>query len=44
MTTPPPPQPSAGWYPDPTGKPGQMYWDGEAWHRESGLRAATTDI
>jgi hypothetical protein len=32
MTTPPPPQPSAGWYPDPTGKPGQMYWDGEAWH------------
>jgi hypothetical protein len=33
MTTPPPPQPSAGWYPDPTGKPGQMYWDGEAWHR-----------
>jgi Protein of unknown function (DUF2510) len=33
MTSPPPPQPSAGWYPDPTGKPGQMYWDGEAWHR-----------
>ena len=33
MTTSPPPQPPAGWYPDPTGKPGQMYWDGEAWHR-----------
>lgn len=32
MTTPPPPQPSAGWYPDPTGKPEQMYWDGERWH------------
>jgi Protein of unknown function (DUF2510) len=29
MAAPPPP----GWYPDPTGKPGQMYWDGEAWHR-----------
>ena len=23
--------PSAGWYPDPTGKPGQKYWDGQAW-------------
>ena len=33
MTTSPPPQPPAGWYPDPTGKPGEMYWDGEAWHR-----------
>lgn len=32
MTTSPPPQPPAGWYPDPTGKPGEMYWDGEAWH------------
>jgi hypothetical protein len=21
----------AGWYPDPTGKPGQSYWDGSAW-------------
>lgn len=31
MTTPPPPP--AGWYPDPTGEPGQMYWDGKAWHR-----------
>lgn len=20
-----------GWYQDPTGKPGQMYWDGEQW-------------
>ena len=33
MTTSPPPQPPAGWYPDPTGKPGEMYWDGETWHR-----------
>jgi hypothetical protein len=24
-------QPSPGWYPDPSGKPGQMYWDGERW-------------
>ena len=24
-------QPSAGWYPDPSGKPGQMYWDGQQW-------------
>jgi hypothetical protein len=22
---------SPGWYPDPTGKPGQTYWDGSAW-------------
>lgn len=29
---PPPPLPPAGWYPDPTGKPGQAYWDGRAWH------------
>jgi hypothetical protein len=21
----------AGWYPDPTGLPGQKYWDGSAW-------------
>ena len=25
-------QPEAGWYPDPAGKPGQMYWDGQQWH------------
>jgi hypothetical protein len=24
-------QPPAGWYPDPSGKPGQMYWDGQKW-------------
>lgn len=29
MTTRPPP---AGWYPDPSGKPGQTYWDGLRWH------------
>jgi Protein of unknown function (DUF2510) len=23
----------AGWYPDPNGEPGQMYWDGRGWHR-----------
>lgn len=29
MTTPPP---AADWYPDPSGKPGLMYWDGRQWH------------
>lgn len=29
MTTQPP---APDWYPDPSGQPGQMYWDGEAWH------------
>jgi hypothetical protein len=28
MTTQPP---AADWYPDPTGKPGMMYWDGQQW-------------
>jgi hypothetical protein len=27
MTQPVPP----GWYPDPSGKPGQMFWDGQRW-------------
>lgn len=27
--------PPAGWYPDPHGGPGQMYWDGEQWHAET---------
>ncbi|MDA0251727.1 MAG: DUF2510 domain-containing protein [Actinomycetota bacterium] len=30
MTT--PATPPAGWYPDPTGKPGNLYWDGAQWH------------
>jgi TM2 domain-containing membrane protein YozV len=25
------PQPAAGWYPDPSGGPGQKYWDGGQW-------------
>ena len=30
---PQPPQPLApGWYPDPSGKPGMLYWDGRGWH------------
>jgi hypothetical protein len=29
MTTPPSPLP--GWYPDPSGAPGQRYWDGSKW-------------
>jgi hypothetical protein len=24
-------QPAPGWYPDPTGGPGQRYWDGAQW-------------
>jgi serine/threonine kinase PknH len=31
MTT----QRPADWYPDPTGQPGQKYWDGTAWHSEA---------
>jgi hypothetical protein len=31
MTTPPP---AADWYPDPSGKPGLMYWDGQRWHTD----------
>jgi hypothetical protein len=26
--------PPAGWYPDPNGGPGQVYWDGQRWHTE----------
>jgi len=29
-----------GWYPDPSGKPGQMYWDGQQWHQD---QTSTTD-
>jgi len=25
------PNPPAGWYPDPSGAPGQRYWDGQQW-------------
>ncbi len=28
----PPTGPPPGWYADPSGKPGQMYWDGQRWH------------
>jgi hypothetical protein len=31
MTTQPP---GADWYPDPSGKPGLMYWDGRQWHKD----------
>lgn len=33
-------QPSAGWYPDPSGQPGQMYWDGQQWHANAPATAA----
>jgi hypothetical protein len=39
MTTPLPP---AGWYPDPTGKSSQMYWDGRGWHTPSPAIPAMT--
>lgn len=29
--TPPPPKPSAGWYPDPDGAPTQRYFNGTTW-------------
>ena len=25
------PSPTPGWYPDPSGAPGQRYWDGQQW-------------
>lgn len=31
MTTQPP---APDWYPDPSGKPGPMYWDGHQWHKD----------
>ncbi|WP_082956501.1 NINE protein [Mycobacterium sp. E787] len=33
-------QPAAGWYPDPSGGPGQMYWDGRQWRAEATAPAA----
>lgn len=32
MRTPPP---GADWYPDSSGKPGRMYWDGQQWYSDS---------
>ncbi|OSC32288.1 hypothetical protein B8W69_00375 [Mycobacterium vulneris] len=29
------PQPPAGSYPDPSGKPGQKYWDGQRWRTDT---------
>lgn len=26
--------PQAGWYPDPSGEPGQKYWDGRQWQSD----------
>lgn len=35
VPSPPPPPPSslppAGWYPDPSGRPGERWWDGRGW-------------
>jgi hypothetical protein len=32
MTAESPPPSPPGWYPDPSGAPGQKYWDGRYWH------------
>jgi hypothetical protein len=34
--------PAPDWYPDPSGKPGLMYWDGQRWH--SNVPAAATPV
>ncbi len=33
-------QPAAGWYPDPSGGPGQAYWDGQQWRTDAPAAAA----
>ncbi len=33
-------QPAAGWYPDPSGGPGQMYWDGQQWRADAAAAPA----
>jgi len=33
-------QPAPGWYPNPTGGPGQQYWDGQQWHAPPPVPAA----
>jgi len=35
--------PPAGWYPDPDGKPGQTYWDGEGWRDHLATPAQPSD-
>lgn len=39
-----PEQPAAGWYPDPAGGPGQMYWDGQQWQANAGAPAASQGV
>jgi hypothetical protein len=39
MTTPPLPD----WYPDPSGKPGLMYWDGQRWHTDMPATPSPTE-
>ena len=36
--------PQAGWYPDPQGKPGQTYWDGESWRDHLAAPAQPSDL
>jgi hypothetical protein len=33
-------QPAAGWYPDPSGGPGQRYWDGQQWVASTPVQTA----
>ncbi len=35
--------PPAGWYPDPHGKPGQTYWDGQVWRDHLAAPALSPD-
>jgi hypothetical protein len=32
-------QPAPGWYPDPSGGPGQKYWDGQQWQADPAASA-----
>lgn len=33
-------QPAPGWYPDPSGGPGQKYWDGQQWQSNTPAQPA----
>ena len=33
----------AGWYPDPTGRPGVRWWDGTAWTQAPSIQVSNGD-
>jgi Protein of unknown function (DUF2510) len=37
------PERAPDWYPDPSGKPGLMYWDGQQWHTDIPSSSPPTD-